>query len=249
MSTILKVALGTALGILLAGGIVAVAFVALGGTPVEYTADTGTRAAQIEPQRPTVTPVPTPNSRSLKTAAAAAAKPRPYKPPKLALVACDPNIRVNANTTTCEFAQNTFFAYWNHQGEGTSVMSVWSPAASDMLATTCTGRMTVVCTTDDGGEVQFPMSAVDSYDQDQADRYAASHDVGPDNSSSPDVEAESDASDCDPNYTGACLDASSYDYDCAGGTGDGPDYTGTVRVVGDDPFDLDRDGDGTACDD
>jgi hypothetical protein len=52
---------------------------------------------------------------------------------------------------------------------------------------------------------------------------------------------------CDPNYTGACLDPSSPDYDCEGGSGDGPDYTGMVQVVGDDHFDLDRDGDGVAC--
>jgi hypothetical protein len=53
---------------------------------------------------------------------------------------------------------------------------------------------------------------------------------------------------CDPNYEGACLDADSSDYDCAGGSGDGPDYTGTVTVVGTDIHDLDRNGDGTACD-
>lgn len=52
---------------------------------------------------------------------------------------------------------------------------------------------------------------------------------------------------CDPSYAGACLDPSSPDYDCAGGSGDGPDYTGFVLVVGDDHFDLDRDGDGTGC--
>jgi hypothetical protein len=53
---------------------------------------------------------------------------------------------------------------------------------------------------------------------------------------------------CDPNYEGACLDPDASDYDCEGGSGDGPEYTGTVRVVGDDPYDLDRDGDGTGCD-
>jgi hypothetical protein len=52
---------------------------------------------------------------------------------------------------------------------------------------------------------------------------------------------------CDPNYKGACLDPSAYDYDCAGGSGDGPKYTGPVQIVGDDHFDLDRDGDGYAC--
>ena len=50
--------------------------------------------------------------------------------------------------------------------------------------------------------------------------------------------------DCDPNYTGACLKPDSPDYDCAGGSGDGPDYTGAVQSVGSDPYDLDRDGDG-----
>jgi hypothetical protein len=54
---------------------------------------------------------------------------------------------------------------------------------------------------------------------------------------------------CDPNYRGACLDPNSPDYDCAGGSGNGPDYTGQVEVVGDDHFDLDRDGDGIACED
>jgi hypothetical protein len=52
---------------------------------------------------------------------------------------------------------------------------------------------------------------------------------------------------CDSNYEGACLDAGSADHDCQGGSGDGPDYTGPVRSVGSDPFDLDRDGDGAAC--
>jgi len=34
---------------------------------------------------------------------------------------------------------------------------------------------------------------------------------------------------------------------CAGGSGNGPYYTGPVRVVGADVFDLDRDGDGNGC--
>lgn len=37
------------------------------------------------------------------------------------------------------------------------------------------------------------------------------------------------------------------DYDCAGGSGDGPAYTGYVRVLGADPYDLDSDGDGVGC--
>lgn len=52
---------------------------------------------------------------------------------------------------------------------------------------------------------------------------------------------------CDPNYEGDCLKPDSPDYDCAGGSGDGPDYAGPVTVVGSDRFGLDRDGDGYAC--
>jgi hypothetical protein len=53
--------------------------------------------------------------------------------------------------------------------------------------------------------------------------------------------------DCDPNYSGACLKPDSPDYDCEGGSGNGPDYTGPVQVVGADPYDLDANGDGYGC--
>jgi endonuclease YncB( thermonuclease family) len=40
------------------------------------------------------------------------------------------------------------------------------------------------------------------------------------------------------------------DVDCAGGDGNGPRYvSGPVSVTGSDPYDLDRDGDGVACED
>ncbi len=56
------------------------------------------------------------------------------------------------------------------------------------------------------------------------------------------------ASNCDSNYDGHCLDPNVYDYDCAGGSGDGPKYVyGTVRVVGSDHYGPDRDGDGIGC--
>jgi resuscitation-promoting factor RpfB len=56
------------------------------------------------------------------------------------------------------------------------------------------------------------------------------------------------ASNCDDNYSGACVPVAS-DVDCAGGDGDGPAYAdGPVRIVGSDVYDLDRDGDGVACD-
>jgi hypothetical protein len=37
------------------------------------------------------------------------------------------------------------------------------------------------------------------------------------------------------------------DVDCAGGSGDGPAYTGAVQVIGSDIYDLDSDDDGMAC--
>lgn len=52
---------------------------------------------------------------------------------------------------------------------------------------------------------------------------------------------------CDQNYSGACVPIAS-DVDCAGGSGNGPAYVdGPVTVVGNDIYDLDRDGNGTGC--
>jgi micrococcal nuclease len=53
---------------------------------------------------------------------------------------------------------------------------------------------------------------------------------------------------CHPSYTGACVPIVS-DVDCAGGSGNGPEYVGRVNVVGPDDYDLDRDGDGVGCED
>ena len=53
---------------------------------------------------------------------------------------------------------------------------------------------------------------------------------------------------CDSNYADVCVPIAS-DVDCAGGSGNGPAYVdGPLRIVGSDVYDLDRDGDGIACD-
>ena len=57
-------------------------------------------------------------------------------------------------------------------------------------------------------------------------------------------EAEEELAACDYN---PCLPPAS-DYDCEGGSGDGPAYTGTVEVIGTDIYGLDEDGDGIGCD-
>jgi endonuclease YncB( thermonuclease family) len=67
--------------------------------------------------------------------------------------------------------------------------------------------------------------------------------------STPPSLANPSAGNCHPSYRGACLDPNAYDYDCAGGSGNGPSYTGRVEVVGPDVFGLDRDGDGVGCED
>ncbi len=56
------------------------------------------------------------------------------------------------------------------------------------------------------------------------------------------------SNDCTPGYS-PCLPPAS-DYDCAGGNGNGPAYTGRVSVDHSygDKYDLDRDGDGVGCD-
>lgn len=53
---------------------------------------------------------------------------------------------------------------------------------------------------------------------------------------------------CDRNYSGRCLRPNVSDYDCAGGSGNGPYYVrGPVYVVGNDHYRLDSDHDGVAC--
>ncbi|MFC7676824.1 excalibur domain-containing protein [Mycolicibacterium sp. GCM10028919] len=58
--------------------------------------------------------------------------------------------------------------------------------------------------------------------------------------------AQQQGSECDPNYE-PCVPVDS-DVDCASGSGNGPSYVdGPVSVVGEDIYELDRDGNGTGC--
>lgn len=59
------------------------------------------------------------------------------------------------------------------------------------------------------------------------------------------LEAKKKKKGCTPGYK-PCLPPTS-DYDCYGGTGDGPKYTGKVKVKGRDIYRLDYDGDGIGC--
>lgn len=63
----------------------------------------------------------------------------------------------------------------------------------------------------------------------------------------PTVVTKTETNECDPNYSGACVPIAN-DVDCAGGSGNGPAYVrGPVTVIGRDIYDLDRDGDGSGC--
>jgi hypothetical protein len=53
---------------------------------------------------------------------------------------------------------------------------------------------------------------------------------------------------CDPSYPSMCLETGIGDYDCAGGSGDGPNYVqGPIEVRAPDPFGLDADHNGIGC--
>jgi hypothetical protein len=58
--------------------------------------------------------------------------------------------------------------------------------------------------------------------------------------------ATTQSNNCTPGYS-PCLPPAS-DYDCAGGSGNGPEYAdGPIAVTGSDPYGLDADGDGVGC--
>ena len=78
----------------------------------------------------------------------------------------------------------------------------------------------------------------DYYEQDDYDYYD-------DYNYYDDYEQDDYDTDCTPGYE-PCLPPAA-DYDCAGGSGDGPAYTGRVYVTGGDPYGLDRDGNGVGC--
>jgi hypothetical protein len=177
---------------------------------------------------------------------------------RLRLTSCDSNIKVNGATTTCAFAENVFYEYWKafDSGDG-SAIAAYSPASGRTYELRCAERTLISCRADDGSYVAFPAAAVDRYDADQAAKYACAADLGPsEGDACPDAKGTrggqdpaGTSGDCDPNYAGACLDPTASDYDCEGGSGNGPDYTGPVEVVGDDHYGLDRDGDGIGCED
>ncbi len=84
-------------------------------------------------------------------------------------------------------------------------------------------------------------------DDDKQDysEYKRDYDEQDDYDYSDDYEQDDYNTDCTPGYE-PCLPPAA-DYDCEGGSGDGPAYTGRVYVTGGDPYGLDRDRNGVGC--
>jgi beta-lactam-binding protein with PASTA domain len=71
----------------------------------------------------------------------------------------------------------------------------------------------------------------------------------PPSTASPAPPSTAPSRDCHPSYPDVCLRPDASDYDCEGGSGNGPYYvSGPLRVLPPDPFDLDgNDNDGWGC--
>jgi hypothetical protein len=167
----------------------------------------------------------------------------PTAPAPPAFVHCDQNIQAKAGTTSCSFAENVFWTYW--ESNRAASLDVWSPAVQSSFATSCeSDGAQVVCTTSDNAVVKFPEAALDNYSDAQAAAFASNHDLGPDQEQGL-VDSPAGGGDCqgyDP-----CITPGD-DVDCAGGSGNGPRYVdGPVTVSGADPYGLDTDGDGVGC--
>jgi hypothetical protein len=96
---------------------------------------------------------------------------------------CDQNISANA-ITSCDFAENTFYEYWQATGgdptPGEQAVEVWSPATQQRYTQICTDDGNGVdCTHSDGDEVQFSTASVTAYTQAAANAYAATGKLGP----------------------------------------------------------------------
>jgi hypothetical protein len=109
---------------------------------------------------------------------------------------------VKAATTTCPFAENVFYEYFQETyGYPNDVaIRAYSPAAGRHISLRCSGHESVLCRAHDGSVVRFPASAIAAYDDEEAARYASTHETGDDEPAAD----EADASDTDggniPNY-------------------------------------------------
>ena len=119
---------------------------------------------------------------------------------------------MKASTTTCPFAQNVFYEYYR-ETDGyprTVTVRAWSRAARSSFDVSCSGTESIVCRAGDGARIKFPARAVLAYDDEQAERFASTHETGPaDARRRPDDDAEGNI----PNYE----NGTGYRVQCADG--------------------------------
>jgi hypothetical protein len=93
-----------------------------------------------------------------------------------AFAGCGGYLEALAGTTSCEFANNVFYSFYEAQPD--RQFSAYSPATGELYDVSCTGGSEITCRGGQGAQVRFPMSAVDLYTDGDAVAYASSHDVG-----------------------------------------------------------------------
>jgi hypothetical protein len=136
-------------------------------------------AAPSATATPTPSPTPRPATRRQRPAKTPVPTAIPTTKP-VALVSCDPNIRVRAATTTCPFAENVFYAYYQETFGYPAPVTVraWSAAAARWFTVRCSGDEAIDCRAGDGAQVKFSGASVAAYDDEQANRFASTHDIG-----------------------------------------------------------------------
>jgi len=160
--------------------VAAVCFMALGASLAKFAIGTPSRPA-TEPTRAAETTPPPTRQKQHRRHRSLAVKALPKATPTAsAFIACDANIRVRRETTTCPFANNVFYEFYEATLgiDASARIEAWSAASKRFYSVRCSGYPSVVCTAGDGGEVRFPSDAVAAYDDDQAKAYASTHDTG-----------------------------------------------------------------------
>jgi hypothetical protein len=107
---------------------------------------------------------------------AAASPPTAQPKPNAAFSFCGGGVEARAGTTSCEFAQNVFYEFYEASPQRD--FPVYSPVTGKEYQMHCTGESLVTCSGGTGAEVRFPMSAVRAYTESDARAYARSHDLG-----------------------------------------------------------------------
>ena len=206
--------------------VLALAILAIAGWLRPTSAPETKRAAtSVATSTPTtaVTATATPAKARRRVAPTRTATPKPTRVrTATAYTACDANIRVKAATTTCPFAQNVFYEYFQETYGYPSNVAIraYSPASGKRFSLRCSGRSSIVCRADDGSVVKFSAGAVAAYDDEQAARYASTHETGDDEQAAEDAGGAGTGGENIPNYengTGYRVQCSDGMYSHSGG--------------------------------